>query len=205
MDATPDALPRPPLVLGIAGGIGSGKSSVARAFADLGFAWLDADQLAKEALDSPALRPDLEARFGSGIYGEDDCPDRAKLADAIFRDPEKKRALEGLIHPAVRQAIRAGIAEAAARGQRVLLDVPLLFEGGLAELCDQVLFVDCPAETRRARAVARGMDAQDWERREAQQLAVDEKRRRSQLVLDNSGSLEEHARATTSLLAQLPA
>lgn len=193
---TPSA--RPPLVLGLAGGIGAGKSSVAKALVEHGFDWIDADRIAKEILHSPALRPALLADFGQGIFDADGAIDRDRLANRVFADAAARRRLEEHVHPRVRERIHARLAEAAQAGAPVLLDVPLLFEGGLVDLCDAVLFVDCPADVRRARAVARGMRADDWARREEQQLDVAEKRRRSQHVIDNAGSLE-------AMRAQLPA
>ncbi|PIE25460.1 MAG: dephospho-CoA kinase [Planctomycetota bacterium] len=183
---------RPHLVLGLAGGIGSGKSAVAAALEkDFAFLWINADRIAREELESETLRPELERRFGPEIFSEQGHLDRQRLADLVFADEERRKELEGLVHPATRKRIRGCLAEAAANGQRALLDVPLLFEGGLGELCDLVLFVDCPERLRRERAVARGMRSEDWARREAQQMPVAEKRRRAELVVDNSGTLEE--------------
>jgi dephospho-CoA kinase len=179
-------------VIGVLGGIASGKSRVAALLAGPGGEVLDADRLAREALTSPEGVARLREDFGPEVIGPDGAPDRAALAERVFSDPEARRRLEDWTHPVVRASIRERLAEARARGAlRVVLDVPLLLENdarhGLTALCDHLVFVDTPLEERDRRAVRdRHWKPGEVARREAAQLSLEEKRARADAVIDNS-------------------
>jgi dephospho-CoA kinase len=213
-DVHPEAgSPAATLVVGVLGGIASGKSAVARALAGPEGIVIDADQLAREALDSPAVLARVRARFGAASIQPDGRADRAALARAVF-DPETGPALlselESWTHPLVRDRIRARLSEARASGvPRVVLDVPLLLENdaqhGLARLCDVLVFVDAPLEERERRAQReRGWPRGEVQRREAAQLSLAEKKKRAHHVLSNDRGLAELAHAVERVRAALP-
>ena len=182
--------PKKPVVIGLLGGVACGKSTVAALLADFGLLVLDADRAAKEVLESPELLPRLVAILGRDIVvseGEasEGQLDRAKIADLVFADASLRRRLEELTHPAIRERLMRELAQALDSGRSVVMDVPLLLEGGLIERCDHSIYIQVRAERRRQRALARGMTAEDWLRREKSQEGVEEKRQRAEFVLDN--------------------
>lgn len=194
-----------PLLIGLAGGIGAGKSAVAEAFARAG-AWVsNSDAEARAALASPAVRDTVVSWWGPGVLGTDGLPDRQKIAGVVFGDPEQRRRLEGLLHPMVHQARAEMVRRASAQGvAAVIVDAPLLFEAGVDADCDAVVFVDVPREQRLARVLAsRGWTEEEFDRRERAQLPVEEKRRRSDYVLHNSGDRAEMAAAAAELLDRI--
>jgi dephospho-CoA kinase len=202
----------PPCVVGVLGGIASGKSAVARGLAGPQGWVISADDLAHEVLRSAEVAALVRQRFGSAVLLPDGTPDREALARLAFdpaRGPEARAALEGWTHPRVRARILERLREARAAGvPRVALDVPLLLENdarhGLARLCDALVFVDADDGERERRARrARGWQAGEVARREAAQLPLGEKRARADFILENNGSLEELALAVDRLSRQL--
>lgn len=184
------------IVIGIVGSPAGGKSTVAARLQDRGATWINADLIARSVLESPSIQDQLVSRFGAAIVGKDGMVDRSKLADIVFGDDECSRQalsyLEGITHPATRIRIADRLRELARANQAVaILDVPLLFESGWDLSCDTVWCVDCPFDLRLARASVRGWDANELKRREKNQLPIDEKRRRSSLVLHNDDSLSK--------------
>jgi len=204
-----DAAPR---VIGVLGGIASGKSAAARALAGPDGWTVSADEIAHEVLRSPEVAALLRARFGPEALGRDGAPDRAWLARRVF-DPasgaEDRAAIEGWTHPRVRARILERLQEARRAGvPRVVLDVPLLLENdarhGLARRCDVLVFVDASDEERDRRAQeARGWPPGEVARREAFQLPLAEKRALANHVLDNNGTPAELAERAASLLRRL--
>ncbi len=187
-----------PLVIGLAGGIGAGKSSVAAAFGRLGCAVIDSDAEAKAALDRPAVRDELVRWWGAGVLDANGRVDRAAVAKRVFDAPDQRARLEALIHPLIRRTRGQAQAEARAAGApAIIYDAPLLFEAGLDDRCDAVVFVDCPREERLRRLRAsRGWDEAEVSRREAAQIPAAEKRRRSGYVIDNGPESVAPAAAT---------
>lgn len=180
-------------VIGIVGGIGSGKSEVARALGRLGCVVTDSDVQAREILTRPIVRERLVEWWGQSVLGVDGRVDRAAVAKIVFSDPASRRRLEELVHPLIHAERRALIERVAKEGTgtvpAVIVDAPLLFEAGVDRECDAVIFVDAPWEVRLKRVKrTRGWDAAELERREAAQLPLEEKRRRSGFVVDNGGS-----------------
>ncbi|MFO0835627.1 MAG: dephospho-CoA kinase [Phycisphaerales bacterium] len=189
--STSTSAPGVPLrVIGLVGGIGSGKSTVAAEIArQAGGIVIDSDKEAKAALDRPDVRDQLIAWWGRGVMGKDGRIDRGQVADIVFRRPEERARLEGLVHPIVRSTRAQAIERARAAGAGVaIIDAPLLFEAGVDRECDLVLYVDAPLEARVGRVKAtRGWDAAELERREKAQLPLEEKRQRSDDVVVNDG------------------
>ena len=196
-------------VVGILGGIASGKSTASEALADDPRWIVSADRIAQEVLDSPAVVAQVAETFGAEVLGPDGRPDRAALAARVFDDPEARARLESWIHPRVRATIRARLEEAAAaQAALVVLDVPLLLEHaeqhGLLAACDALVFVDTPDATRDARArETRGWPAGEVARRERAQLPLSEKRRRADHVLPNDGTRNQLTQAAAALRVRL--
>jgi len=209
--------PRPPapaprtLVLGILGGIASGKSLAARLLAGPEGVVIDADALAHAVLASDEVAAQVRARFGPGALGADGRPDRERLGRLVFSDPEARKFLEGCTHPPVRAMIRARLEQARAPGvPRGVLDVPLLLENDeqsrLAALCDVLVFVDCDDGDRERRAAAsRGWAPGELARREAAQLPLSTKKARADLVLSNRGTPADLEREVRAALRRLGA
>jgi dephospho-CoA kinase len=175
-------------VIGLAGGIGSGKSTVARILGELGCVVSDSDGEARAALQREPVRSRVVERWGAGVLSGDGAVDRGAVARIVFADAGERAWLESLIHPllkATREALRAEAARGGATG--FVIDAPLLFEAGLDGECDAVIFVDCPREARLSRVRAsRAWDGAELERREKAQLPLDEKRRRSDYFVRNA-------------------
>jgi dephospho-CoA kinase len=197
------------LVIGVLGGIASGKSEVARLLAGAGGLVIDADRLAHEVLDSPDSVRRLRERLGQAVFASDGRVDRAALARRVFDDPKLKRELEAWIHPAVRAHIAEQLAAArASRTPRVVLDVPLLLENDaqhhLVPECDALVFVDAPLAVRNARAVAvRGWSTGELARREATQMPLSTKAARAHATIRNDGSLAALETQVVQVLSKL--
>ncbi len=181
---------RPP-VIGLVGGVGSGKSAVAAILQDLGCVVSDSDRDSRAALESPEVLQAIREWWGPSVITEDGTPDRSAIAAHIFRNSDDRARLEALIHPKV-HAAREHAFSAASPGIRALvIDAPLLFEAGIDGLCDAVVFVDTPGEIRLERVRSnRGWDESDWSRRESAQMSIEEKRSRATMVIDNSVEIE---------------
>jgi dephospho-CoA kinase len=205
----PARAPGESLVIGVLGGIASGKSEVARRLAGPDGVAIDADQLVAELYQSSDAREKLRARFGPEVLQRDGSVDRAQLARRIFAEPGERKWLEDWIHRAVRARILSLIDRArAARAPRIVLDVPLLLENDaqhhLSRQCHRLVFVDAPLAARNARAIAsRGWNDGEVARREVLQLPLDEKRARAHHVILNRGGLQELQAAVDALLPQL--
>lgn len=201
----PDARGHRPVVIGLAGGIGSGKSEVARALAEFGCVVSDSDKAAREALDRRDVRDTLVEWWGPEVLGDDGRIDRKRVAAVVFGDPEQRLRLEELVHPIVRQSRDELIdlaSEAGAPG--AVIDAPLLFEAGLDTECDAVVFVDAPRETRLNRVrETRGWDEAELERREKVQIPLDAKRRRSDYEVVNNADPEQLRLRVRRILDQI--
>lgn len=190
------------LVIGLLGGIASGKSSVARLLAERGLRVLDADAEARRVVRLPAVREALSARFGADLHDAEGQLDRALLAQRAFADPGATADLNAIVHPAVRRALLDGLD--AAGDDPVVLDVPLLLEAEpLAERVDVWVFVEAPAAARDARAADRGWAADERARREARQADLATKKRRATHRLENHGSIEDLGAQVDALLVEL--
>ena len=192
------------MILGLTGSIGSGKTFVSEQFARLGAAVICADALAREVIEpgTPALK-EIIAEFGLEVVTDAGELDRRKMASVVFGSPEKRKKLERIIHPRVRQRELELIAEH--RDQSlIILEIPLLFESGADDLCDKVLVVTVDDEVRAERlAENRGMTRDEVESRLAAQMPEAEKVERADFVIDNSGTRQETVLQVESLHRQL--
>jgi len=181
-------------ILGLLGGIASGKSAVAAELAALGAVVLDADQAAHEVLHLPTVQQMLVERWGKEVLSASGEIDRVAVARRVFSDEQadhsELRFLEEILHPRIREQFQAKLAELAAEGTSiVVIDAPLLLEAGWEKLCDSLVFVDSPRADRLERAKLRNWTAAEFAKREALQMPIAEKRKQATLVLENAGTL----------------
>jgi len=176
--------------LGLTGGIGSGKTTVADMFAQYGAYVLRADEFAKAALEphSPLL-PDLIDAFGANI-APSGIVNRQALADIVFNNDIARQRLEGLVHPEVARRLRSA-REALPQDAMVVYDVPLLAEKNMADQFDVVVVVEAPLDVRVARLISRGMSHEDALARIAHQASDTQRRAVADYIIDNSGSLAD--------------
>ena len=185
----------PAPVVGLVGGLASGKSTVARLLAERGARVVDADRIGHQMLELPEVVEDVVQAFGSDVLDDAGRVDRGRLAERVFGDEQAVQNLNAIIHPPIIRRAREQVA--ALRMQPdvplVVLDAPLLMETDLhRDMCQALLFVDSSEELRRRRAMAeRGMDAVQFDKRQRAQLPLDTKRQRADYVVDNTGTLEE--------------
>ena len=187
------------LIVGLTGGIGSGKSTVADAFRQLGVDTVDADRASRAVVEPgrPALKS-IAKHFGADIIQPDGNLDRAALRHIIFSDPEQKVWLETLLHPLIREWIVEQLH--CAKSPYVILESPLLFETDQQQLVDTVVFVDVPVALQIERACARDGNLRDQIQRIIEtQMPRQEKLSRANLIFDNSQPLETVARRVTAL------
>ncbi|HEU4381938.1 MAG TPA: dephospho-CoA kinase [Anaeromyxobacteraceae bacterium] len=193
-------------LVGLTGGIATGKSTFAEALRELGVPVVDADRLAREAVrsGSPALRR-IAREFGPEALGPDGELDRGRMADLVFADAGARARLEAIVHPEVRRLLSEETARLAAAGCDLAVhEVPLLYERGPDRELDCVVVVWAPVEAQRARLAARdGLSPQQVEARLAAQMPVDEKARRADVVVENDGDLESLRAKARSLLRDL--
>ncbi|HSC43011.1 MAG TPA: dephospho-CoA kinase [Candidatus Binatia bacterium] len=195
-------------LVGLTGGIASGKSTVAKILQSLGAAIVNADDLAREVAEpGHEAWKEIVASFGADILQSDQTLDRQKLRTLIFNQPEARKRLESIIHPRVRALAEERIRQYAAAGYPVVIyEVPLLFEGNLQEWLRPVILVACDVETQTARLQKRDhLTAADAEKHIAAQMSLKDKRRLADYVIENNGSLEDLERQTRQILEKLKA
>ena len=191
-------------MIGLTGGIACGKSTVAAMLSARGAFLVDADRTAREVVSpgEPALAAIAEA-FGRAVLHEDGTLNRGKLGEAVFGDPAKRKTLEAITHPAIRERMWARIREAKADkpSRLVVADIPLLYETGQEGLYDGVLVVYIPRKLQLARLLARHpeMTEEHAVQRIDAQLDIERKRELADWVIDNSGALEETERQVDAL------
>jgi len=199
-------MPSPKPIIGIIGGIGSGKSTIARQFAALGCAVIDADALARQALQEPATIEQLMQWWGPSILREDGTVDRSAVAKIVFAQPQQLARLENLIHPMV-NARRAELRAEYGNKSGVLAvieDCPLLLEKHLEGDCHAIVFVQASELTRQNRVKSsRGWTAAELESREKKQIALDIKASRADYVIQNDGSEAQSLTHVRTVLSQI--
>ena len=193
-------------VVGLTGGIASGKTTFAEALRARGAPVVDADALARAAVaPGSAALADIVRTFGPDLIAPDGTLDRRRMAALVFGDPEARARLEAITHPAVRRGLAEETARLAAEGHDlVFYDTPLLFEVGLDPTLDCVVVVWAPPDVQRARLLARdGLAASEADARLAAQLPIDEKAARADFVVENVGPGAELGPKADRLLADL--
>jgi dephospho-CoA kinase len=193
-------------IIGLTGGVGSGKSTVAEMLREMGAEVVDADQAA-HAVYAPGT-PGFDAvvrEFGPEFVREDGAIDRQRLGALVFNDESALRRLNAIVHPLVREWMAARTAEAAERGAEIVIqDVPLLYENGLEGLFSSVVLVYAPEAVQLDRLInSRGLPPDRARSMIAAQMPIEEKRRRAHHVIDNSGSREETRRQVEEVWAQM--
>lgn len=195
------------VIIGLTGGIASGKSTVSEMLIDKGAYLIDADRLAREAVepDQPAWR-EIVCWLGESILLPDRNIDRGKLAGIVFNDPQKLEKLNRIIHPRVRSRFLALSSEIKTRdpGAVVVYDVPLLIEAGLQKLVDLVVLVYVPRETQILRLRRRDkISRAEAEARLGAQMPIEEKKKLADVIIDNRGTIVETARQVDNFWRKL--
>jgi dephospho-CoA kinase len=183
--------------IGLVGGVASGKSLVAKMLVDLGAGLLDADRTGHAVLaEDPAVQRAVHQRWGDEVFAADGTVDRSAIAKRVFAASGSaeldRRFLEELLHKRIRKRLLQKKDQFAAEGKTaVVLDAPVLLEAGWGPMCDILLMVDVPREIRLNRALNRGWTEAEFDRREAAQWSVDDKRREAHFMITNAGSEDE--------------
>ncbi len=189
----------------LTGGVGSGKSTVAKLLVEHGAVLIDADAMAREVVE-----PDTEGfaavveRFGRRVVAADGRLDRPALAAIVFGDAEQRAALNAIVHPLVHRAM-AAMAAAAAPGAVVVHDIPLLVEGGADRGFDAIVVVEAPVQLRVPRLVERGMTERDARERMAAQATDEQRRAVADELIVNDGSLDQLAERVEEVWTRLQA
>ena len=195
-------------LIGLTGGIASGKSTVAAILTRLGAAVINADELSREVVQpGKDAWKEIVAAFGTEILQEDSTLDRRKLRKIVFDRPAARRKLEAIIHPRVRALAEARIQELATAGHSVIVyEVPLLFEVQLHQWLRPVILVACDATTQKKRLRQRDRltDPEAQQHIDAQ-MSLDEKRKLADYIIENNGSLEELEERVRSVLDKIKA
>lgn len=196
------------LVVGLIGGVASGKSLVAKYFCECGAQVVDGDRAGHAVLEDPDVRAALRARYGPTVFAPDGRVERRALAQIVFapapHGPQELAFLEQLTHPRIAKLLQARLAELAATGAQVaVLDAAVMLKAGWDRFCDKMVFVAAPVETRLQRALARGWTREEFAARELAQEPVEEKRRHAHYVIDNSGTPEQTRDQVLRLWQQL--
>ena len=192
-------------VVGLTGGIGSGKSTVARLFGDLGVHWVDADDVAREVVEpaTPALAGIAE-HFGQGILTPEGALDRAQLRAIVFQEPEERVWLESLLHPIIREELIRQLNPENYPLPYVLLVSPLLLETDQHELVDRIIVIDVPKAVQLERTMARDTNSREQvERIIAAQISREDRLARANDVIDNDRPLDDVSRQVRELHERL--
>jgi dephospho-CoA kinase len=184
--------------IGLTGGIACGKSTVSAMLARKGALIIDIDRIAREIVEpgQPALQAIAE-KFGQAVLQADGTLDRKKLGAIVFSDPAKRKELEQITHPAIRSVMKERMRkyEEEFPGRLIVADVPLLYESRLEEYFDKIMVVYIPRDEQKRRLMARdSLSGEEAEQRLNAQMDIEEKKRRADIVIDNSGTLEETER-----------
>ena len=192
-------------VIGIIGGIASGKSTVARAFAKLGCKVIDADAIAHELLDSEAVRDEIVASLGREILDSTGKIDRKTLAEIVFDDADKLLFLNGILHPGVLERAEVMIEQYGRQEQikAIVLDIPLLLEVGWAKRCDRLIYVDCSKKTRVDRLKKAGIDKNQLKIRENFQISLDNKARLADNTIENNSDFSTLVRQVADIFSDI--
>ncbi|MCP4098336.1 MAG: dephospho-CoA kinase [Planctomycetaceae bacterium] len=178
------------LVIGLAGGIASGKSLVADCFMHFGATLIDADRIGHEILKQATIKNSIVLEFGNSVIDKENEINRTQLAKIVFNpnDPNALKTLEKITHPVISERIHSALKQHQSSTPAVLLDAPVMFKAGWDQMCDKVVFVDANLATRKSRAKLRGWSSDELAKRESFQTPVEEKRNLATNIIDNGGS-----------------
>lgn len=181
--------------IGLTGGIATGKSTVSQMLVKRGAILIDADVIAREVMEPghPVLL-EVQKRFGAGIINEDGSLNRKKLGEIVFSNPEERKALNEITHPAIRSEIKMRMAnyETARSDRLIVVDIPLLYESSLETMFEQVMVIYVPREVQLSRLMQRdGMTLEQAEARVGAQLDIEWKKERADILIDNSLGLDK--------------
>jgi len=184
------------VVIGVLGGICSGKSTVAREFGQLGCGLIDADAIAHELLENSDIKKEIKEAFGEGVFDSAGRVDREELAEKAFEDEQAVAKINRIIHPPVLVRCEKLIAEFNRRSdiKAIVLDIPLLAEAGWLQQCDKLVFVACKEEIRTRRAAKKGRFSKNQlKKRENFQIFLDKKKKIADYMVDNNSGLSATA------------
>ena len=193
-------------IIGILGGVGSGKSTVAAEFAKLGCAVIDADKIAQELLEKKAVQEKIVVLFGRNILNCNGKIDRKKLADIVFTKANKLSLLNNIVHPPVLARTEQLIKQYNQQTQvkAIVLDMPLLLEVGWAKRCDKLIFVDCKPQLRAKRAKKMGLfDKNQLKIRENFQISLDKKVAITDNTIDNNSGFSALAKQVADIFSSI--
>jgi dephospho-CoA kinase len=190
------------MVIGLTGGIGCGKSAAAACFLEFGYNIVDADQLARQVLESDDCVRSLRARWGDACLGPAGRPDRRWISAKVFGDPAERVFLEGLTHPEVARLRQRAVTDAS---RHHVVEIPLLFEKNLTEGFAFIVCVACSEEVRRARLLKKGLSEHEIDQRINSQMTLAEKVKRSDIVIWNDGEPSFLREQVEALVGRLPA
>jgi len=198
--------PKEKPIIGILGGVGSGKSTVAEEFVKLGCKKIDADKIAHELLDEPVVKEQVVSSLGKAILDSAGKIDRKKLADIAFVDGNKLSALNKIIHPYVLERAEELIKQYSRQNQvrAIVLDMPLLVEVGWDKRCDRLIFVDCKRQLRADRAKKMGFFNENQHKiRENFQISLDNKHNIADNIIDNNSGFSALAEQVTNIFSHI--
>jgi dephospho-CoA kinase len=193
-------------VIGILGGIGSGKSTVAAELGKRGCAVIDADEIARGLLDEPGIKEQIVEFFGGVVLDIEGKVNRAKLAEAAFGDGEKLKRLNGIIHPGVLAEVERQVLQfqGDTTVKAIVLDMPLLAEVGWDRRCDTLIFVRCAEKKRAERAAKMGvLGPEELKKRENFQISLDIKAAKAENTVDNNSDLSALARQVAEIFPRI--
>lgn len=189
-------------IIGVTGGIGSGKSLVANILKENGCVVADADENTKVVLQRKEVQQQLVEWWGAEALDDNGNVDRAFVASIVFNEEKEMNRLESLVHPLVRKLQEETFNNAPKDAIGLVIDAPLLMESGLDTLCDAIIFVDSPFETRLKRVVEhRSWNEEQLRKREASQIGLDTKRSSADHIIINDGDIAHIEQQTTSVLS----
>ncbi|MEC2130155.1 MULTISPECIES: dephospho-CoA kinase [Brevibacillus] len=196
------------MILGLTGGIATGKSTVTGMLRERGIPVIDADQIAREVVEPG--KPAYEAivrHFGREILLEDGQIDRKKLGEVVFSDETERQKLNAIVHPEVRRVMREEAEAAEAGGAEIVfMDIPLLFESKLQHMVEKIAVVYAPADMQLARMIERDeLEEEQAHKRLRAQFPIDQKKSEADFLIDNSASREETVKQVEQMLAVIRA
>jgi dephospho-CoA kinase len=192
-------------IIGIIGGIGSGKSTVAAEFAKLGCKVIDADRIAHALLDEPAIREEVVGLVGQAVLDSSGKINREKLAEVVFVDDQMLESLNRIIHPPVLRRTEELIEKFQGQNQvkAIVLDMPLLVEVGWHKRCDKLIFVNSEKKLRLERAKKKGFDGNQVKIRENFQISLDNKANLADNTIENNSDFSAIAKQVTGIFSYI--